>query len=500
MDRGARGGSELIASVGRGRGGPAGKLAVAPVEAVPRENRGPQPSRALALAFMLPSAWWRDALLRRMLALADLSAAGLATALLLVRSGAGATEALGPVLFLPVWILLAKLHGLYDRDQRAMRHLTVDELPSIFVWAITGTAGAALVVSLASAGSASVVTGIEAWALAAGGGFALRSLARQVWRRLTPPEETLIMGTGALAHATRRKLQLFPDMHLRLVGERDAVAPGELSDGAPGLGHADRVILALQTLEEELVAELLDYCRRERIKLSIVPPVRGMFGTAVRLDQVADLPLVQYNTWDVARSTLLLKRVVDLAVAGTALALLGPVCLLVALGIRLDSPGPVVFTQRRTGKGGRPFSIFKFRTMVENAEDLLSDLVPFETLSEPVFKLEDDPRVTRVGRVLRRTSLDELPQLVNVLRGEMSLVGPRPEQVELVERYGPEERFRLGVKPGLTGPMQVYGRGHLSFEERLAVDRDYIENLSIGRDLRILALTLTALVTGRGAF
>jgi lipopolysaccharide/colanic/teichoic acid biosynthesis glycosyltransferase len=117
-----------------------------------------------------------------------------------------------------------------------------------------------------------------------------------------------------------------------------------------------------------------------------------------------------------------------------------------------------------------------------------------------MFKLEEDPRVTRVGRVLRRTSLDELPQLVNVLRGEMSLVGPRPEQVELVERYGPEERFRFAVKPGLTGPMQVYGRGHLSFDERLAVDRDYIENLSIGRDLRILALTLTALATRRGAF
>jgi lipopolysaccharide/colanic/teichoic acid biosynthesis glycosyltransferase len=117
-----------------------------------------------------------------------------------------------------------------------------------------------------------------------------------------------------------------------------------------------------------------------------------------------------------------------------------------------------------------------------------------------MFKLVQDPRVTRIGRFLRRTSLDELPQLLNVLRGDMSLVGPRPEQIELVERYRPEHVFRLTVKPGLTGPMQVYGRGELTFDERLAVERDYIENLSLGRDLRILALTLTAVVGGRGAY
>src|SRR5204863_4589545 len=133
---------------------------------------------------------------------------------------------------------------------------------------------------------------------------------------------------------------------------------------------------------------------------------------------------------------------------------------------------------------------------VANAEDLLEGLVPFEELSEPMFKLPHDPRVTRVGRLLRRTSLDELPQLVNVVRGEMSLVGPRPEQVELVARYSPEERFRLAVRPGLTGPMQVFGRGELSFEERLAVERDYVENISLGRDLLVLALTVGPVLSG----
>ena len=138
--------------------------------------------------------------------------------------------------------------------------------------------------------------------------------------------------------------------------------------------------------------------------------------------------------------------------------------------------------------------------MVVDAEDRLPDLVPFEKLRDPMFKLQNDPRTTRVGRFLRRTSLDELPQMLNVLKGDMSLVGPRPEQVDLVERYRPEHRFRLAVKPGITGPMQVYGRGELTFEERLAVEREYVENLSLGRDLRILALTVPIVLARRGAF
>jgi len=137
--------------------------------------------------------------------------------------------------------------------------------------------------------------------------------------------------------------------------------------------------------------------------------------------------------------------------------------------------------------------------MVRDAEEQLKDLVPFDKLAEPMFKLTDDPRITRFGRFLRHWSLDELPQLVNVLIGKMSLVGPRPEQVELVERYEPEHLFRVSVKPGLTGPMQVYGRGQLVFQERLAVEREYIENLSIGRDLRILVLTVAVALGRKGA-
>jgi lipopolysaccharide/colanic/teichoic acid biosynthesis glycosyltransferase len=225
-----------------------------------------------------------------------------------------------------------------------------------------------------------------------------------------------------------------------------------------------------------------------------------MFGTAVRLTHVAELPVVEYHTWDPSVSTLTLKRCFDVIVSALALVVTAPVFLLAALAIRLDSRGGVFYVQRRAGLDGRPFSMIKFRTMVCDAADRLDDVVQLDALSEPMFKLRSDPRITRVGRVLRRWSLDELPQLINVLRGEMSLVGPRPEEVQLVERYAPEHHFRLAATPGMTGPMQVFGRGDLTFDERLAIEREYIENVSLGRDLHILLMTLPAVLSGRGAF
>jgi exopolysaccharide biosynthesis polyprenyl glycosylphosphotransferase len=457
----------------------------------------PRPTPSQRRLFRAQGRWWRDALLRRLLALADLVTALLAA--LAVGLSASPRSGIVAALLAPAWILLAKLHGLYDRDHRAIRHLTADELPRIVLWALTGSAATAVALSLAGRDDVTVTTTAEAWAVASGAAYVARALARIAWRTITPPERTVIIGDGPLADATRRKLQLFPDTHMELVdGPFDVGAASD--DSHAGSNGVERVILAFATLDEERIASFLGYCRQRQIKLSVVPPVRGMFGTAAHLSRVADLPVVEFTTWDVSRSTLLLKRALDVVVSSSALVVLAPLFLAIAVAIRLDSRGPTFFTQRRAGVGGRPFRMFKFRTMVANAEELLGELVPFHTLAAPMFKLANDPRVTRVGRVLRRTSIDELPQLLNVLRGEMSLVGPRPEQVELVERYDPEQRFRLAVKPGLTGPMQVYGRGQLTFEERLAVEREYIENLSLRRDLHILALTIPTVFSGRGAF
>jgi exopolysaccharide biosynthesis polyprenyl glycosylphosphotransferase len=435
-----------------------------------------------------------DALLRRLLALADVTAALLAALVVGTVSGSVEQGAWAAV-FAPAWVVLAKLHGLYDRDQRALRHLTVDELSSLAFWSLTGAG--ALTVLLMVAPPATFDAGDIIWT--AGVVFVvaacLRVGARAVWRWVTPRESALIVGEGPLAGATRRKLELFADIHVHVADARTKLGPP--SDDPPAV---DRIIVASQAIDEREIADLVVFCRRHRVKLSVVPPARGMFGTAVQLNHVADLPVLEYNTWDVSRSTMALKRVLDVTIGGLALLLTAPLVALVALAIRLNSRGPVLFTQTRAGRGGKPFRMLKFRTMVDDAEARLGDVVRLDALPEPVFKLRSDPRVTRVGRVLRRTSLDELPQLWNVLLGDMSLVGPRPEQLDLVERYTDEQRIRLAVKPGITGPMQVHGRGELTLAERLAVEREYIENLSVGRDLRILGLTVAAVASGRGAF
>jgi exopolysaccharide biosynthesis polyprenyl glycosylphosphotransferase len=317
-----------------------------------------------------------------------------------------------------------------------------------------------------------------------------------------------VIGDGELAMAARRKLELFPDMHLVLVESRSLSLGGENGSSPRELAVSmremvaglDRVLVAWERMDAEFVGELAGICREEQVKLSVVSPLRGRAGASPRLSEVAELPVLEYDTRDPSRSTQLLKRCFDLAVSVTALAFLAPLFPLMALAIKLDSRGPVFFTQMRAGRRGVPFRVIKLRTMVADAEQALSDVVVLDELSEPMFKLRSDPRVTRVGRMLRRFSLDELPQLFNVLRGEMSIVGPRPEQVELVDRYEPEHRFRLEVKPGMTGPMQVFGRGDLDFAERLAVEFDYVENVSLARDLRILLQTLPVVLRGDGAY
>ncbi|MQA75260.1 MAG: exopolysaccharide biosynthesis polyprenyl glycosylphosphotransferase [Solirubrobacterales bacterium] len=434
--------------------------------------------------------FWRDALRRRLLALADLIAAAAAS----VVVASSSTHVFWALVLLPAWVLIAKLVGLYDRDHVAIRHLTVDELAGIAAWAGAGVALLALVLPQTPAGEISPGSAVVAWLVATGAAMALRSAARWIWRRATPPEVTAVLGAGDLAEMIRRKLELFPDMHLRLIGDADTHLPfDEVAD------EVDRVIFAADVMEPGEVGGLVALCRERQVKLSVISPLHGRAGP-VRLSRVADLPVLEYETWDPSRSTAMIKRGFDIAVSSVGLLITAPLFPLIALAVRLGSPGPVFFSQARAGLDGRPFEMHKFRTMVIDAEDRLADVIRLDDLRDPVFKLSDDPRVTRVGRLLRRLSLDELPQLYNVLRGEMSIVGPRPEQIELVERYRPEHRFRLSVKPGITGPMQVFGRGDLTFHERLAVELDYIENLSLARDLRIIAETVPVALRGSGAY
>jgi exopolysaccharide biosynthesis polyprenyl glycosylphosphotransferase len=438
-----------------------------------------------------------DALLHRMLAAADTLTIA-AAAVIVGIWGSGADGAFLLVLSAPIWIVVGKLVGLYDRDHRTLRHLTVEELPWIFVWALGGTAILTFLLAPFPSLDLSSQDRLLVWGSVLVLGFVFRGTARVVWRRITPPERILIVGEGPLADAVTRKLELFPDIHATISGRIPSCIA--LNDRLEELEGVDRVVVACSELNEGLLEALLPACRLRSVKLTVVPPTRGIFGTATHLGHVADLPLLDYNTWYVSPSTLALKRIFDVVVSTVALVLTSPLFVLIAVVVVVDDGPPVLFRQLRAGENGRVFRIFKFRTMVRDAEAMLPELISLDELSDPMFKLKSDPRVTRVGRFLRRTSLDELPQLLNVLRGEMSIVGPRPELLDLVERYAPEHEVRLGVKPGITGPWQVYGRSDLTFDEVLAVEREYVENLSLGRDLRIILMTIPAVFGRRGAY
>jgi lipopolysaccharide/colanic/teichoic acid biosynthesis glycosyltransferase len=238
----------------------------------------------------------------------------------------------------------------------------------------------------------------------------------------------------------------------------------------------------------------------------LLPAIGLLWARALALGTGFALGLLRFRGRDrqnrpsISGPQRIIKRLLDVTLGGLTLIVMALPMAVIAALVKLDSPGPAFFRQVRVGQNGQKFYILKFRTMVDHAEALLPQLVDLAALTQPAFKLHDDPRVTRVGRFLRRWSLDEVPQLVNVLRGEMSLVGPRPEQVEIVARYTDDQRRRLAVKPGMTGPMQINGRGDLSFEERLALELAYIEGYSVRHDLEILLWTLPAVVKGKGAY
>jgi exopolysaccharide biosynthesis polyprenyl glycosylphosphotransferase len=461
-------------------------------------ERAPVRSAASGRAGLLVR-WPSDVFRRRLLGGADVLAAFLG----LAAAGASWTALAWSPLLVPFWLLAAKLLGLYDRDHRSIRHLTVDELPGLAAWALLCTGLAAAEFSLLGE-HLSTLGAVTGTAIGFAAVFTLRAVARRACRELLPPARTILVGDGPLGEMMLRKLKLFPDLHLDLTGRLPTAvlnampeSNGAVNDLVSGL---DQVIVAADETDPAAIEKLATACRAHDVKLSVVSPLRGRSSPALHMTQVGDLAVFEFNTWAVSRSTVLLKRAFDLAFAAGSLVLLAPLLPVIAIAIRLDTPGPIFYSQRRAGRDGRPFRMFKFRSMVHDAEERLGEVVDIQSLSEPAFKVKHDPRVTRVGRVLRKFSLDELPQLWNVLRSEMSIVGPRPEQLEIVEMYGPEHLFRLDVKPGMTGPMQVYGRGELTFEERLAVELDYVQNLSFARDLRILALTVPRVANGNGAY
>jgi exopolysaccharide biosynthesis polyprenyl glycosylphosphotransferase len=456
----------------------------------------------------------RGSLLRRMLATGDWLT--LVATLCIVTAASPETD-IGTLfwatMFSPVWILVLKLHGLYDNDHRRIRHSTLDELSSLISAAALGTLALDGLLALSPVGPLAATSAIAVGVGALAGSFASRAVLRFFWHRLAGAATGIVIGPAAAVAVVARRVATHPETRLHLVGY---LAPrgeeGEAAAGTlPRLGtvadisrvardeRVERVIVTEQDMSEPAAERLIEQCKAAGLALTLLPQHFGLLGPGIELNRLAELPVLDFRFSDPPRSTVALKRAMDVTISGFLLVLFSPVFIASSLLILLDSGRPVLFRQTRAGKGGRPFTVLKFRTMVRGAEEQLGELVDLEKLEEPAFKIADDPRVTRAGRMLRRFSLDELPQFVNVLRGDMSLVGPRPEEEAVVALYDERQRIRLAVKPGMTGPMQVYGRADLTFEERLAMERDYLDNISVAGDLAILLRTPAAIVRGEGS-
>jgi exopolysaccharide biosynthesis polyprenyl glycosylphosphotransferase len=454
----------------------------------------------------------RGSLLRRLLALGDWTA--LLVTLCAVTAATSSTDVADlfwAVLFSPSWILVIKLHGLYDHDHRRIRHSTLDEVPSLVSASVLGTLVLDALLAISPVGPLSPKSAIALGLGTLIASFVARGVLRWVWHRATPMAIGIVIGAPATVDTVARRVMTHPETRLRLVGylsssieEDSAELPrlgglADIADIARDEG-IERVVVTEQQMSEPAAERLIEECKEAGLALTFLPQHYGLLGPGIELNRLAELPVLDFRFSDPPRSTQAMKRAMDVVVSGVLLILISPLLLGAALATLLDSGRPIFFRQKRAGKDGVPFTVLKFRTMVADAEDRLGELIDLSKLDQPAFKIPDDPRVTKVGKHLRRTSIDELPQLINVLRGEMSLVGPRPEETAVVALYDERQRGRLAIKPGLTGPMQVYGRSDLTFEERLAMERDYLDNLSLLTDVQILMRTPRAIVRGEGAY
>jgi exopolysaccharide biosynthesis polyprenyl glycosylphosphotransferase len=267
-----------------------------------------------------------------------------------------------------------------------------------------------------------------------------------------------------------------------------------------GDNDVDEVLLALPPGSRDRVAELAYGLKEKRMPFTILADTYGLVTREVTAEQVGSVPLIRVWREPLDGWQGYVKRTVDFTLAALGVAILCPIWLVIGLLIKFDSKGPVFYKQARLTKNMKPFNIFKFRSMRENAEDDLADLLDKNEMDGPIFKVKEDPRMTKIGRFLRRFSIDELPQLINVIRGELSLVGPRPPIPSEVDQYEPWQMKRLAAPQGITGLWQVSGRNLLTFEEMVNLDIYYIENWSLWTDIKILLKTIPVVLLRRGAY
>lgn len=476
----------------------------------PARGQGSDIAEAPGFAVLLR----RDALFRRTLAVVDVIAAYLALllAVYLVRGGSVSLRP-AAVIIAPLIIVASKVIGLYDRDQHLLRKTTIDEAPQILYLSVLY----ALAVWLCEA----VV--FRGW-LARPQVFALtlasfvlitigRSMARMFALAVSTQERCIVLGDGRATTRIAEKLERTRSVNARVIGrvalhadeegtraERSPTKLGDYGSLAQIVTEhkVERVIIAPTGSGEDEILDAIRLIKALGIKVSVLPRLLEVVGSSSSFDDVDGICLLGVRQYGLSKSSERLKRGMDIAGAALVVIGLAPLLLMLSVAIKLSSRGPVFFCQPRIGRNGERFAILKFRTMLDGADQFKDRLRGLNEAEGGLFKIKDDPRVTRVGRVLRRTSLDELPQLLNVIKGHMSLVGPRPlvpDEDALIEGW---QRRRLAVRPGMTGLWQIFGSSRIPMQEMVKIDYVYSANWSLWLDLKILLRTIPYMLGQRG--
>ena len=327
-------------------------------------------------------------------------------------------------------------------------------------------------------------------------------------------DRVLIVGAGEVGRALMRNIVAQPDLGYQIIGfvddhyERGHTDIGRFkalggTDQLPNLlreHSVDEVILTLPWSARKKIMNIMELCQRQTIAIKIVPDLFQLSLSRVAIDDIGGVPTIAVREIKIGMWDAVLKRAIDLVLGILVLVLIAPILLIVAIAVRIDSPGPAIFAQQRVGRSGKPFTVYKFRTMRVGAEAEVDKLRALNEADGPLFKIKNDPRNTRLGRLLRRTSIDEFPQFFNVVRGDMSIVGPRPAIPAEVEHYQQWHKRRLEVMPGLTGLWQVSGRSELTFDEMVMLDIYYIENWTPWMDIWIMLKTIPTILFARGAY
>lgn len=350
--------------------------------------------------------------------------------------------------------------------------------------------------------------------LLGGGRFILQLVLDYLRTHSVGVRRMILVGAGDVGRMVMRTVVARPDYGYQLIGFLDDnptkgftnIGPYRALGPVDNLGQVlmtdevDTVIICLPWQSHRMIQRLLRTCEQHNIRAQVVPDLFQLTKNQVYVEELNGIPLISTRDISIQGWNLVIKRAFDLVLSTVGGLISLPICLLVAIAIKLDSPGPILFSQTRIGRNGQPFQCYKFRSMVEGAAEMLPELDELNEASGPLFKVRNDPRRTRVGRFIRHFSLDELPQIINVIRGEMSWIGPRPNLPEEVAQYQEWHKKRLTVSPGITGLWQVSGRSDLTFDEMVLLDIYYVENWNLAMDLGILVRSIPAIVGARGAY